>query len=109
MALLDEILNSGLNLSMEFGKNLRQPINNRLIKLFPNLSNSQLEMYNSECSCARDYGLNLIYDLYSKNTWKVDGKKIENEFCNNFKNKYPWVSDSNLVRLFNQGSYYACK
>ncbi len=45
----ETILNIALKLTMEFGENWMQPIQNRLSKRFTNLSNQELDNYNDIC------------------------------------------------------------
>jgi hypothetical protein len=48
----DQILNRGLEIAMEFGKNWNQPIQNRLSKKFASLTHDKLDEYNQICRTA---------------------------------------------------------
>jgi hypothetical protein len=99
-----DILNTGLNLAMEWGEDWLKPIQSRLVIQHPQLSHSELDMYNTLCQETMRFGHDLIYELHYQNT-----PDIQSHFRSQFKEKYPWVSDENLGHLFSQGMYYAHK
>ncbi|MGA9638716.1 hypothetical protein [Flavobacterium sp.] len=106
--LSSEILNNGLNFSMEFGENWLVEINNRLSKKHPELSKSELD--NCEKICRK---INKIsHDYVSKNPVK-EGNEIlfieSSKFKNFIKNKYDWITDDNLNNLYSQSCYYALR
>ena len=107
-----EILNSGLKLAMEFGKNWLQPIQNRLLKKYNFLTTEEVDKYNLICKEVMRNGNAFIYDTLSNLTEKeatIKRRELKNQ-CDNFiLEKYPWISKSNLSRLFNQECYYAGK
>ena len=100
-----EILNTGLNLAMEWGKDWLKPIQSRLVIHYPQLSPDELDRYNTLCQEAMKFGHDLIYSLHNQHTTS----EIQSYFRSQLKEKYPWVSDENLGRLFSQGMYYAMK
>jgi len=79
----NEILNNGLNLSMEFGENWLTDIDDRLRK-----------------------------KLIRKNPIK-NGDKIDfidfSKFEDFMKIKYEWIDNANLKKLYSQSCYYALK
>jgi hypothetical protein len=55
-----KILNCGLHLAMEWGENWLRPIQQRLAKRFPQLTQSELYHYDSECRAAMEFGFSLL-------------------------------------------------
>lgn len=101
----NQILNDGLGYAMEFGSNWLQPIQSRLVKLYPELSETEIENYNSKCKTAMTTGHNQVYALAEQS-----GKDASFDiFAANYTKSYPWVNDKNLKHIFSQGMYYAWK
>ncbi len=97
---------------MAFGKYYLQPIQQRLAKRYSFLKEEELNEYNLICTTVRDEGHSFIYNLLEQKT--VENKKIKESelkalFLNFIKEKYAWVSNSNLKRLFSQGYYFSLK
>ena len=90
---------------MEFGENWLQPIQSRLTKLYPELTEDELNYYNKTCREAMDIGHALVYDLVQK-FGKEDSSK---KFTSDFMATYPWINKKNLDHLYSQGRYYAWK
>lgn len=108
MVLSNNILNSGLNFSMEFGKNWLIEINDRLLGVYPKLSESELFACDKLCKKVNKFA----HDYVSKNPVKTKNeiKLIEfSEFANFVKTKYNWINEENLVKLYSQSCYYAMK
>ncbi|PZP38666.1 MAG: hypothetical protein DI598_20510 [Pseudopedobacter saltans] len=108
MNLNPEILNIGLDFSMEFGENWLKPINQRLLNKFPNLNLVELEKYNSVCKEVNNIANDFVYDNPAKNEKEltfIEFSKFENFMLQNFS----WISKENLKRLYNQSCYYAYK
>lgn len=100
-----EVLNAGLNLAMEWGEQWLQPIQQRLAKRYTGLSVEELDRYNAECQAAMKFGHDLVYLMAERlgadvnmDAWR--GQVLE---------RYSWINESNLSRLFSQGMYYAYK
>lgn len=101
----NQILNDGLDYAMEFGSNWLQPIQSRLVKLYPKLSDIELDDYNSKCQAAMKTGHEQVYALAEES-----GKDASFEaFVASYSKSFPWVSDKNLKHIFSQGMYYAWK
>ena len=101
----EEILNDGLDLAMAFGKHWLQPIQTRLSKIYPALSEEELNEYNAKVQEAMKFGHSTVYSLAEK-----DGKDTKpEEFNDIYIQKYPWVNSKNIKHLFSQGMYYAWK
>lgn len=90
---------------MEFGFNWLQPVQSRLAKLYPELSETELENYNLQCKTAMTRGHEQVYALAEQS-----GKDASFDiFAANYSTSYPWVNDKNLKHIFSQGMYYAWK
>src|SRR4051812_11279273 len=102
-----EVLNTGLDMAMAFGEFWLKPIQDRLHKRYPHLSEAELEDYNEQCQKAMKFGHSELPDC-----WRGAGSKQEAAF-QLFRERvlflYPWVSAANLQHLFSQGCYYAFK
>ena len=70
----ENILNEGVSLAMEFGKNWLQPIQKRLSKKYPKLSTTELDEYNTKCQSAMKLGHDSMVKLAVKDGFNV---KIE--------------------------------
>ena len=100
-----QILNDGLDYAMEFGSNWLQPIQSRLVKLYPKLSDIELDDYNSRCQTAMKAGHDQVYALAEQS-----GKDASfDAFVASYTKSFPWVNDKNLKHIFSQGMYYAWK
>ncbi len=108
MNLLPEILNYGLDLSMEFGENWLKPINQRLHNKFPNLNSFELEEYNLACKEVNRIANNFVFENPVKNENELNFVDFS-VFENFMKQKYYWISIENTKRLYNQSCYYAYK
>lgn len=106
MNLSNKILNSGLNFSMEFGKNWLLNINDRLLNEYPELTESQLIACNEICKKTNKLAHGYVYE----NLVKSNKKMIDfSEFKIFMKIKYQWIDEKNLGRLYSQSCYYAWK
>jgi hypothetical protein len=107
-----DILNYGLKLAMEFGKNWMKPIQDRLAKQYPFLNQDELNNYNKICREAMDFGHSLIYDKLSSIA-DMGETIVEEELFTYLKKgitqEYPWLNKRNLNGLYNQSLYYAWK
>jgi hypothetical protein len=103
----DQILNTGLDMAMEWGEHWLQPIQERLRKRYPRLSQSELDEYNAKCQATMKYGHNEV-----SRCWQAaagNEHAAQEKFHKQMLDHYPWVSTDNLRRLFSQGCYYAWK
>jgi hypothetical protein len=101
----DEILNNGLILAMAFGKNWIKPIQTRLGKIYPALSDDELEQYNTKCQEVMTFGHTTVYELAERYGKATDIKEFEGVFTS----QYSWVTSKNINNIFSQGMYYAFK
>jgi len=104
----NEILNNGLNLSMEFGENWLKDINERLKIKYPELTISELKKYDKLHRKVNKYA----HDFIRKNPIK-NGNEINfiefDKFEDFIKNKYDWIDEKNINQLYSQSCYYALK
>ena len=104
----NEILNYGLELSMEFGANWLKPVNERLKKKFPNLNNQELSEYNFICEEVNNIAHKYVYE--NQNSEDTNQMIIYYKLFNDFLlDKYNWISEKNLSGLYSQSCYYAWK
>ena len=107
----DRILNSGLLLALEFGKNLLQPIQERLGKLYPLLSEAELDSYNEQCHNAMKFGreeMLKIIDINRNSSDDLFNAQLD-EFVVMYKLKFPWIEEKTFSRLYSQNIYYSMK
>lgn len=108
MKLSNEILNSGLNFSMEFGKNWLLEINDRLLAKYPNLTPSELNACDKLCKKVNKLANDFVYDNPEKKENEIEFITFS-VFENFMKTNYDWISDKNLRGLYSQSCYYAWK
>lgn len=100
----DATLNVGFHLAMEWGEDWLMPIQPRLKKLRPELSQKQLNECNKICQEAMRRGHELVIQYI--------GPTLDSDFegwSSEMQEVYSWISDENLSRCFSQGCYYAMK
>ena len=106
--LSNEILNVGLNFSMEFGKNWLQPINQRLLDKFSQLSSTELEECNNICIEINRIAHNFVFENPVK--IKPELKFVDySEFENFMMKNFDWINKENMKCLYSQSCYYAYK
>ena len=101
----EALLNYALHLAQEWGNDWMQPIQQRLGKSFPNLSESDLDRLNNLAQNAMRYCYNLAYDLYEK----TEGGDFRNEWRVTCLSEFAWIDDKNLNDLLSTGRFYAMK
>ncbi|MCO4294088.1 hypothetical protein NF867_14590 [Solitalea sp. MAHUQ-68] len=106
------ILNDGLKLAMEFGKNWLQPIQDRLKKKYRFLTLQELNDYDTICRQAMHKGHDFVYntltELYDVNQ-TISNNELKEKLKKTLLDQYPWINTSNLEALFSQSCYYAWK
>lgn len=102
-----EILNQSLTLALEWGENWLQPIQERIIAEYPNLSHTQADFLNSVCKHTMTDIEIFIYQTLSKE--RIDADILRVLLISYINEKYSWINESNSARLFSQGCYYAWK
>ena len=101
-AFSDELLNYALKLTTEWGENYGKPINERILRLFPELSDDEIASLTKLSRDAEYY----IYDLA---TQELDGKIREDQIVPLAREKFAWLDRDNSARLANIGMFYARK
>lgn len=99
-AFSDELLNYALKLTTEWGENYGKPINERILRLFPELSDDEITELTKLSREAEYY----IYDLAAQ---ELDGRIHENDIVPLAREKFSWLDRENSARLANIGMYYA--
>jgi hypothetical protein len=96
---------------MEFGKNWLAPIQERLSKKVPNLSEQDLDRYNSLCKTIIDDGIDILVKMIENiDSQKPMGRKVLSiDFEKVILSKYEWMNKKNLKHLYSQAMYYARK
>ena len=74
--LRSQVLNDGLRLAMEWGEYFLRPIQERLSKLYPELSKEQLDEYETICRAAMEYGISQMYELAEKSDDSTDREEF---------------------------------
>jgi hypothetical protein len=92
-----EILNTGLQLAMEFGENWLKPIQQRLFRRYNFLSKEELDKYNLICKTALDDGIRFIQNTLTN----LDSRQQY------MRKKYAWINNQGIERVFNQSCYYS--
>lgn len=100
-----QILNDGLEYALEFGSNWLQPIQSRLAKRYPELTESELDNFNSQSQASMTAGHKQVYTSVEQSGIEASFELFAASYCQ----KYPWVNEKNLKHVFSQGMYYACK
>ena len=95
----DDLLNEGLHLAMEWGKDWLKPIQERLAVRHPELLPEELDEVNTLCQAAMQFGHGYVYDLALKSGRDADQRDMEAAM----RVRYPWVNARNLQHLFSQG------
>ncbi|QDF76651.1 MULTISPECIES: hypothetical protein [Shewanella] len=101
----EELLNEAFHLAMAWGKDWLQPVQGRLAKAHPQLTEKELDHYNFLVQEAMKFGHDQVYSMA-----EIHGRQTsEKEFAKVFSSKFPWANGKNISHCFNQGMYYAWK
>jgi 16S rRNA U1498 N3-methylase RsmE len=109
---VEDILNMGLSMAMEFGANWLQPINKRLGNKLKDLSPAKLDEYNVICQAAMKQGHNYVYDKLNdlaECNRTIPNTALQEQFNTHMKLHFNWISNKNLKHLYSQSCYYAWK
>lgn len=99
------IKNRALTLAQEWGKDWRQPIQQRLGAVFAQLSPAELDQLNELVQAAMHHGHDLVYTMAEQ-----QGRAVNQALWRaTFLQRYPWVDERNLRHLYSTGMYYAWK
>ena len=101
----EALMNYALEIAQAWGEDWLTPIQGRLSRAYPKLTQEQLDKYNSIAQEAMKYGHDLVYSMSEK-----QGRDIsEAQWKETYLSRYAWVDSKNLNHLFSTGSYYAWK
>lgn len=100
------LLNRALMMAQDWGDDWLEPIQERLGKEYPHLTQENLNRLNAVAQEAMKYGHELVYSMAEKQ----DRADIsQSNWKTAFSARYPWVNAENLAKLFSTGMYYARK
>lgn len=102
------LLNEGLLLAMEWGKNWLAPIQARLGWLYPDMSTQQLDEIHESSRVVMKTGLRIVEALSLERAHEGDCPQFE-DFKAALLQRHAWVDDENCSRLFSQSMYYLMK
>src|SRR5688500_5150846 len=90
---------------MEWGPDWNQPVQARLARRYPRLTEPELDAYETVCRTAMTWAHRLVPEHWNA----VGGDEAEalRRFKARVLTQYPWISGKNLKRLWTQGRYYA--
>ena len=96
----DEIRNQAINLGLEWGENWQAPIGARILKLFPQLTQTEADEVDALSRTVQKFAFALYEELYFERMTRPD---VEAQI----KAKFSFLDEHNITRLYNQGMYYA--
>jgi hypothetical protein len=105
----NNILNQGLSLALEWGEQWLEPIQERLGTIYPQLSEKELDDYNSYCKKVASDGNALIFKIVHEDSEDFYGVKNRQLWKKTMLERYPWINEENLSRSYSQSCYYAMK
>ena len=97
-----ELLNLALDMSLEWGENWFQPINERIRAAHPELSADDAQTLDDWCVEAREFA---YAEVEKWVTLEVENKAAQ--AMETTRQKYPQINEPNLSHLYGQGMYYA--
>lgn len=88
-------------LSLDWGYDFMVPINNRMKKLYPTLTQQELDFLNTMCyHTVQPFAWQRFYEVHES------GDTTYQALCS-IKEEFPWITPENLNTLEDQGAYYA--
>ena len=98
-----KVLNIALKRSLEWGRKMDMPLDNKLIKSISYLSGTDVENLSKYIIEVRD---DVFWKIYYPN-WDAKNQKLQIDGMKATAEKYPWINKANLSTLDSQGMYYA--
>ncbi len=95
-----EIRNCAINLGLEWGDNWQAPIGARIVKLFPQLTQTEADKLETLSRTVQKFAFALYEEVYFGRTPREDADA-------QIKAKFAFLDEENMSRLHNQGMYYA--
>ncbi len=101
----DDVRNEGLGLAMDWGEQWLSPVQGRLREHHPSLTGVELDGIDDDCRGAMRLGHETVHGFGR------DGRPalLPESLAPLLRAKYLWISDENVLRLFQQSLYYATK
>lgn len=97
-----EIINTAMELSLEWGANFGKPIQARLIKLYPAIDQARADELEKLCNEIKRFAFDLYFQVPA-------GKMTDLGVQIKIRERYPFLSPATIKRLSVQGMYYAHK
>ncbi len=97
-----EIVNAAMKLSLEWGPDYGKPIQARLMKMFPEVTQVQADELEDLCKQIKRFS----FDLYLQ---VPAGKMTDSGVQAKIRERYPFLSREVIQRISVQGMYYAHK
>lgn len=97
-----EMMNQALAFATEWGENFRQPIDDRMLQIYPDLSTDQIARLKKLADEAESCILALAED-------ELAGKIEESDIVPLARSRFPWLNENQLYRIKNIGMYWARK
>ena len=101
----DALRDEGLALAMDWGDQWLSPIQARLRERHRSLSPAELDAINGDCQGAMRLGHETVHALVREGAAALAPESLGAVV----RAQYPWISDENVHRLFQQSLYYAAK
>ena len=98
----NEVINAAMDLSLEWGANYGKPIQERLLKLYPNLTQAQADEMESLCKEIKRFSFDLYFLV-------PEGKMTDAGVQAKIHERYPFLNSKIIQRISTQGMYYAHK
>ena len=108
----EEVLNLSIVLALEWGHNWNQPIQTRLSKKLPSLTTSELDEINGKSKEVLTTGFEILrttLEKLSDTGETIREKDLKENFEKELTGLYPWISQDNIISIYNQGRYYSWK
>ena len=94
------IFNAALEMSLEWGENFHEPIQERLRQRFPVVSQEEADELQTVCRELTSYAFEQVEMAYLK---KITGAEANASILA----RYPLVNEDSMGRRWSQGQYYA--
>ena len=94
------ILNQAINFGLEWGEDWQAPIGPRILKLFPQLTQTEADELEALSRAVQKFAFALYEEVYFE-------KQTHAAADTQLKAKYAFLDEHNMTRLYNQGMYYA--
>lgn len=97
-----ELVNAAMKLSLEWGADFGKPIQARLMKMFPEVTQAQADELEELCKQIKRFSFDLYFQVPA-------GKMTDSGVQAKIREHYPFLSHEVVQRISVQGMYYAHK